>query len=480
MSTTTSVPVPPVEGARRPGLALAAVLLAVFVVPMSISGTAVALPGIGADLHASGAALQWVVNAFNVAFACCTLVWGSVADVVGRVRVFATGAALFAAAATVSALAGNAYLLDAARALAGIGGAAIFSAGAAILSTAYEGHARARAFALFGTVAGVGVSLGPTFAGQLVASVGWRWVFALHAAALVLALLALPAAARALPATARGAARLDVPGSLVLVVATVLLTTGIVQGSQWGWGSGGVLALFAGAVAAFAGFVRVERRSPHPVLDLGLLRRRRFVGLALVPVAASVGFVTLLTYLPSYLTAVTGRDSSAAGRLMLLLTLPVLAAPVLAARLVRRGVPARVLILASLGCLVAGDLGLLLFSPHAAVAVVAVPMLVTGAGMGLSAGLVDGQALALVPPGQAGMAAGFVNTLRLGSEAVAVAVYGSATASLVGAGHAYDAAFHGLLQGLAGVCLVLGATVAWLLRPYARGAGVNSPRPPLT
>ncbi|MCQ4209337.1 MFS transporter [Streptomyces longispororuber] len=470
MSTTTAHPDKSVEGGRRPGLALAVVLLAVLVVPMSISGTAVALPGIGADLHASGAALQWVVNAFNVAFACCTLVWGSVADIVGRVRVFAAGAALFAAAATASALAGNAYVLDAARALAGIGGAAIFSAGAAILSTAYEGHARARAFALFGTVAGVGVSLGPTFAGQLVASVGWRWVFALHAAALVLALLALPTAARALPATARGAARIDVPGSLVLVAAAVLLTTGIVQGSQWGWGSVGVLALFAGAVAALVGFVRVERRSPHPVLDLGLLRRRRFVGLALVPVAASAGFVTLLTYLPSYLTAVTGRDSSAAGRLMLLLTLPVLVAPVAAARLVRRGVSARALILASLGCLVAGDLGLLLFSPHAAVAVVALPMLVTGAGMGLSAGLVDGQALALVPPGQAGMAAGFVNTLRLGSEAVAVAVYGSVMASLVGAGHAYDTAFHGLLQGLAGVCLVLGATVAWLLRPEADDA----------
>ncbi|MEV3858625.1 MFS transporter [Streptomyces sp. NPDC050095] len=466
MSGTTAVQAQPVEGARGQGLTLAAVLLAVFVVPMSISGTAVALPGIGADLAASDAALQWVVNAFNVAFACCTLVWGSVADLVGRVRVFATGAALFAVAATASALAGNAYVLDAARALAGIAGAAIFSAGAAILSTAYEGPARARAFALFGTVAGIGISLGPTFAGQLVTSVGWRWVFALHAAALAVALLAVPVIARSVPdASVRmPGRRLDVSGALVFVAAMVLLTTGIVQGSQWGWGSAGVLALFAGAVVALTVFVRVERRSAHPVLDLGLLRERRFVGLALVPVAASFGFVTLLTYLPSYLTAVTGRDGSAAGWLMLLLTVPVLVSPLLAAKLVERGVAARALILVSLGCLVVGDLGLLLFSPHAAIAAVALPMVATGAGMGLSAGLVDGQALALVAPERAGMAAGFVNTLRLGSEAIAVAVYGSVLTTLLAGGHTYNSAFHGLLWGLAGVCLALGAVVAWLLR----------------
>ncbi|NEB79273.1 MFS transporter, partial [Streptomyces sp. SID14478] len=119
MSVSTAEQTTPVEAPGRRGLTLAAVLLAIFVVPMSISGTAVALPGIGTDLGASDTALQWVVNAFNVAFACCTLVWGSVADIVGRVRVFGAGAALFAVAATASALAGDALVLDAARALAG-------------------------------------------------------------------------------------------------------------------------------------------------------------------------------------------------------------------------------------------------------------------------------------------------------------------------------------------------------------------------
>ncbi|MFB6872808.1 MFS transporter [Streptomyces sp. NPDC056323] len=302
-SASPSMPMAQKGPGRAP--ALIAVLLAVLVVPMSISGTAVALPGIGAATHAALAPLQWVVNAFNVAFACFTLVWGSVADIIGRVRAFAAGVALYAAASLASAFATDVLWLDAARALAGIGGAAIFSCGAAILSTVFEGPARARAFALFGTVAGVGVALGPSLSGVLVQTLGWRWVFAAPAVVLVAVLIALPAVSGAMPAAPSTGARIDVAGSALFVVAMVLLTTAIVQGSQWGWGSGGVVALFAGALVVLAVFAYVENRREHPMLDLGVLRNRRFVGLCLVPVAGSIGFVTMLTYLPSYLTAVT-------------------------------------------------------------------------------------------------------------------------------------------------------------------------------
>ncbi|MEU8774154.1 MFS transporter [Streptomyces sp. NPDC048606] len=437
---------------------------------MSISGTAVALPDIGADTGSGEAPLQWVVNAFNVAFACCTLVWGSIADIVGRVRAFTAGVAVYAVASLAGALAPGVLLLDATRALAGVGGAAVFSCGVAILSTLYEGPRRARAFALFGTVAGVGIAIGPSLSGALLQTVGWRWVFALHALALGVVLLALPIVARAVPAGAPGSATVDVPGAAVFVAAMMLLTTAIVQGSQWGWGSAGVLGLFAGSVAALIVFVAVEKRRAHPLLDLGLLRDRRFLGLCLVPVAGSFGFVTMLTYLPSYLTTVTGRGSGAAGLLMVLLTAPMLVFPLLAAKLVARGVPALGVIHASLAALVVGVLGLTLFGPEVSAAVVALPMIVTGAGMALGAGLVDGQALALVDPAKAGMAAGFLNTLRLGSEAVAVALYGSVLTTLT-ASRSYDAAFHTLLWWLAGICLALGALVFALTA--RRGTGGN-------
>lgn len=466
-------PTPP-----RQGLTLAAVLLAVFVVPTSISGTAVALPDIGADTHASSAALQWVVNAFNVAFACFTLVWGSLADRIGRVRAFAIGAAIFAAASLACALAPNVYVLDGARALAGLGGAAIFACGSAIISTAFDGPARAKAFALFGSVAGIGVALGPTVAGPAVDSLGWRWVFGLQAVILVAVLTCVPAIARGVTQERTGG-RLHVPGTVVFVLAMLALTYAIVQGSEWGWASPGTLGLLLAAVLLLALFTTLSKRTDAPLLDLSVVRNPRFLAYSLVPVAASFGFVTQLTYLPTYLTTVAGTSASAAGATMLLLTLPVLVLPLAGAKLVERGTPPLAVIFASLACLIVGDLALLLLSPDTPLAVMAVPMLITGAGMGLSAGLVDGQALEMVEPAKAGMAAGFVNTLRLGSEAIAVAVFGSVLAGLVASGqHAgrpvgtsYDSAFHTLLWSMAVVCLLLTAAIAALARSRRATSG---------
>ncbi|MFE6225186.1 MULTISPECIES: MFS transporter [unclassified Streptomyces] len=506
----TASPAPGQAAPQRQTLILTAVLLAIFVVPTSISGTGVALPYIGADTDASLVPLQWVVNAFNVAFACLTLAWGSIADIIGRVRAFTIGAAIYAAASLVSVFAGNVYVLDAARALAGIGGAAIFACGAALLSTVFEGPARGRAFALFGTVAGLGVSFGPSLSGLLIETAGWRWVFALHAVVLALVLLTVPAMSKGVTETRNPDARVDVPGTALFVVAMLLLTTGIAQGSQWGWAGPGVLGLFAGTVVALIVFAAVEKRHPHPMLDLGAVANRRFLALCLVPVAGSFAFVTMLTYLPSYLTAAGGHSSGSAGLIMVLLTFPMLVFPLIAAKLVAKGVSAMTIIFVSLVCLVVGVAGLSLFSPDVDIALVALPMLITGAGYALAAGLVDGEALSLIAPERAGMAAGFLNTLRLGSEAIAVAVYGSLLATLLtgrtsdgiaafpGAGDAatvagtaaggnitgpaeavaasqregfvaflvdaYDSSFHTVLWVLAATCLVLLAVIALLLR----------------
>lgn len=497
---------------RRPGLVLAAVLLAVLVVPSSISGTAVALPDISASLHSGVTGAQWVVNAFNLAFACFTLAWGSAADIIGRARAFAAGAGLYLLASLTSAFAGNIYLLDAARALAGIGGAAIFASGGAILSTIFTGPARARAFGLFGSVAGIGVSLGPSLSGAIASALGWRWIFGLHTVILAIALLGSPAVFRAVGSERRDAS-IDLPGTGLFILAMLALVTGIVQGGTWGWTSLAVLVCLAVFIVLLAVFAVVEQRVVHPMLDLSVLKDSRFVGLCLVTVVASFGFVTLLTYLPSYLTTAAGKSTAAAGVLMVLLTVGVLVCPLAVGKLVEKGVRPLTLIYLSLACLVTGDVGALLFSPSFSVGVVTAPLLVTGAGMGISSGLVDSQALRVVPGEKAGMAAGLLNTIRLGSEAIAVAVYGAllagflqgkithglgtytsanpapvisslATGNLPAAERAsgppacpglagflvrsYDGSFHTILLTLVGVCLVLSLAIIVLLR---RGSG---------
>ncbi|WP_217145560.1 MFS transporter [Streptomyces sp. AC627_RSS907] len=415
----------------RNALAAAIVMLAVFVVPTSISGTAVALPDIGADTGAGLISLQWVVNGFNVAFACFTLAWGSLSDIIGRVRAFGIGAAIYALASLASALAPNALFLDIARVAAGLGGAALFSCGSALLAMAFTGPARDRVFAMFGAVSGIGIALGPSLSGLMADHLGWRWIFAAHAIAVTAGLLALPFATRHLTFVRREDTRFDIPGTALFVTGVLLLTVGIVQASQWGWGDMRTLGLFAAAAVALAVFASVQRRREHPMLDLSLVTDRRVLALSLVPVAASFGFITIMTYLPNYLSTVRGASTSAAGLTMVLLTLPVLLCPLIAGKLVARGVPATTLLLVSAALLVVGDLSLLLFGEHVSVAVVALPMLVTGAGMGLSAGLVDGQLQHSVPPHKAGMAAGFLNTMRLGSEAIAVAIFGSLLATFI-------------------------------------------------
>ncbi|OZF38420.1 MFS transporter [Rhodococcus sp. 14-2483-1-1] len=352
---------------------LPVVLAAQFVVPMSISGTAIALPVIAADLGSDPTPLQWVVNGFNVAFALFTVVWGAVSDRIGHRTSFRIGVLLTATASLVSALAPSLLVLDGARVVAGIGAAAVLVGSTSILSLHFHGTERATAFALFGTVNGLGLALGPTISGLLIAAVDWRGVFAAQA--------------------------------IVLLIAAV-----------------GTLALPA-----------LRSESTNRLLDFGLLRNRRFLALCLVPVAGAIGFVTLLTYLPAALSAVASMTPGRAGLFMLAMTIPVLLAPLTVARLSTMFdavTPSRV-ILASLGCLALGNIGMLALQPGVPLPAVTIPMILVGLGFGLPIGLVDGEALAAVPPHSSGTAAGVLNLFRIGSEAIAVAGYAWLLAFLI-------------------------------------------------
>ncbi|MEU4695636.1 MFS transporter [Nonomuraea dietziae] len=461
---------------RSSALTLTVVLLGFLVVPMSISGAAVALPGIGADLHTAGAPLQWVMNAYNLTFASFTLVAGSLADLVGRRRVFAAGAAIFAAGSVAAACAGEIWLLDAARALSGVGAAGVMASGAAILATTFEGQARTRAFALLGTVAGVGLALGPTISGWLVGGLGWRAIFVSHALVLVVSLLGLPFVGES---RAPRRQKVDVRGALTFVTGLAVLTIAVVQGPQSGWTSPGVLALAGAAAVLLGAFVVTERRSPHPVLDLTLVRDRRFLALSLLPVATTFGMVTLLTYLPTYFAGVHGATPQQAGLWMLVLTAPVLLTPPAGGWLLNRGVSPRTLVTAAVVMLGAGNAWL----ATTEAALPAVPMLLAGAGAGLAFGVGDGLAMSMVAPERAGMAAGLVNTMRIGSEAIVIAVYGSALVSLVqadvgdpeladriaagtsAAPEQFTGAFHLVLWAVALITLAMAAGIHTMLRP---------------
>lgn len=419
------------ETQKSSGLLLPVILLAIFVVPSSISGTAIALPAIAIDTRAPLPSLHWVVNAFNLMFACLTLAWGAMADSLGRKRCFLAGAIIYLLASLLTAMAPTALILDIGRALAGVGAAAVFSCGIAILSTNFEGAARVRVFALFGTIAGLGVSLGPTISGLLLDSFGWRSIFYAHAIVLLLVLLC----AKAVPKDDVSNGKtldFDFTGACLFIIGLFVLMVAIVQGSQWGWDNWRILALAIGSLFIFLLFWVHERKLSAPMLDLSLIKNGPFVGYSLITVAGSFGFVTLLTYFPSYLTSVSEMSATQAGLTMLLLTAPMLVCPIAAGKLVASGVSSTLVLMASLFCLIIGIVWLATVSgPSTALALLYPALLLIGAGYGLAAGLVDGLALQVVPDEKAGMAAGLLNTFRLGSEAIAVSLYGAILATLL-------------------------------------------------
>jgi MFS family permease len=424
---STSVPE---TGRGRPAITLIAVCLAVLTLPASLTGVSVALPQISAELHTNHAPLQWVINSYNLAFACFMLACGSLADIFGRRRVFGIGTALFGLSTLVSAVTSDIIVLDVARALTGLGAAAVMTAGCAILATTFQGAALIRAFAMLGSAAGAGLALGPSTAGLLVDAFGWRAVFVSHLVIAVIVLAAVPMMRESKNPESR---RVDWAGTATFTLSLFALMLGIVLGPQWGWGDGSVVLFFVGAVALMALFVVAELRQRQPMFTMSVFRQPRFIAVSLIPVALSFGFVCMLVLLPAYFTGAGGMSSNGAGATMMLLTLPVLVVPLVVSKLVKHGLSTRVVLSSSLLVAAAGAGWLTVIDAGISVAALVGPLLLIGVSMGMTAGLVDGLAITSVRPEQAGAAAGMFNTMRLASEAVAIAVMGAVLLNLTSA-----------------------------------------------
>ncbi len=412
------------EKTSSKNILLFTILLAVFIVPMSLAGTGIVLPAIGQELGAkiNIVSLQWVAAAFNLCFASFTLLWGALADRFNRSMAFTMGCLLFAVASIASGLAPNGYMLDIARACAGIGAAAVFACGPAILINNFSGHALTRAFALFGSVAGAGVAFGPTMAGILLHMLGWRSVFYTHALALVLVtVLSLTFKEKQISQIHH--AGFDWLGSVLFVVGLFALMFTIVQSSQWGWLSLPITSILVGVVILSALFIYREKHYPAPMLHLEILKDRVYLAMTMVPVVLAFCYVTIILYLPIYLMSVLQFNPVDAGVAIILLTGPVFVLPFLSSKLIQIGLTPKTIISIALGFMLFSIFSLQIIHPNSTLLGIALPMLTGGIAMGLSFGTVDGIALSMIPEEKSGMAAGLLNTFRLGSEAIAITIF---------------------------------------------------------
>ncbi|MGY0025013.1 MFS transporter [Streptomyces sp. YJ-C3] len=495
MATDPQASAAPASGGRRPTFTLIVVLLGMLTLPMAMSGTTVALPRIGADLDASGAALQWVVVGYFLAASSFMLVAGSLGDLYGRRRILTLGAALYTAGTLASALVQHILLLDAARLVSGIGAAGVMASGGSLLAATFTGPARTRVFASLGTTSGLGLAFGPTFSGWLVDALGWRATFLSYVAVGLVVLVGTRLMSESRAATRP---RVDKAGAAAFIAGLALALFAVTQGAKSGWTSAATLLPAALAPALLLIFVRVEQRivrtgSGRPILDLRLTRNPAFLGWAVGSFGLGAGTTGALTFLPTYLQGASGTTARAAGLTLLLMTVPILALPPLGARLVNRGVPARHLLVLSLLLIAAGNAWLTTLHPGITAGALAGPLLTIGAGQGLSIGIIDAQALSMVAPSEVGMASGFLNTVRGGIGAVMLTVFGAlllaAVTSRVGSGplaahvtagsggHAqeFTAAWRVTLWTVTGLMAALAAVTYTLLRPGRRGAQPQTP-----
>ncbi|WP_051970177.1 MFS transporter [Kitasatospora azatica] len=417
---------------------LIAVALASVMLPLTVTGPAVALPKLATDLAAGVGAAQWVQNAYGVTFAAFLLAAGGLGDRFGRKRILVLGSWLFLAMSLVCGLVSNIVLIDLARAVQGVGAAGVLTSGAAILAASFEGHARTKAFGVLGASFGFGLALGPLVAGALVGSIGWRAVFLMNVVLGVVVLSLLP---KVRESRDPNPGRVDWGGLVTFSGSLFLLAMFFVQGPEQGWASPTAIGSLIGFAVFMLLFVLVEGRVQRPMFDLSLFKRPTFIVVVCQPFTITFGFVVLLVYLPQYFQGVGSLSATAAGAVLLPLTIPVLALPLVAGRIATR-VPLRVMLAASSALIAAGSLWLVVLQPSSGLSGLIGPLAVFGIGVGSAFGVMDNAAVSVVPVERAGVASGIFNTMRITGESIAIAGAGALLASLAGN------RLHGVVPGL--------------------------------
>jgi EmrB/QacA subfamily drug resistance transporter len=402
---------------------LITVSVATFMLLLDITVVNTALPAIEEDLNASFTDLQWVIDAYTLSLAALVLTAGSLADRLGRRRVFGVGLAIFTVASLAAGLATSATILNIDRAIQGIGGAIMFAVSLALIAQEFAaGRERALAMATYGATIGVAVAVGPLVGGALTDGLGWQSVFLLNVPIGIAAIVVTFAKLR--ESRDPNATRIDWPGLATFSSALFLLVLALLRGNQEGWGSEMIVGLFAGAGLLLAAFFAIERRVSEPMLPLGLFRRRAFTGVQLAAFAVSGSMFALFLYLTLYLQNYLGYSPLEAGLRYLPITVAsFVAAPVAGALLGR--LQARVILAAGLALAGGGLLLMTGLSADSEWTALLLGFIVAGVGVGLLNPVIADVAVSVVPKEQSGMASGINDTFRQVGIAIGIAAWGA-------------------------------------------------------
>ncbi|HVO56000.1 MAG TPA: MFS transporter [Solirubrobacterales bacterium] len=402
---------------------LGAVCVATFMLLLDITVVNTALPDIRKDLGGSFSDLQWVIDAYALSLAALVLTAGSLADRLGRRRLFAIGLGIFSVASLLCGLSPDPTFLNFARGLQGIGGAIMFAVSLALVAQEFpSGPERGMAMGIYGATIGIAVAIGPLLGGLLTDGLGWEYVFLVN---VPIGLAAIAVTYWKLAESRDpNATRIDWGGLLTFSTALFLLVLALVRGNEEGWGSALILSLFAGAALLLIAFVAIETRVKEPMLPLGFFRRRAFTGVQLAAFAVSGSLFALFLYITLYLQSFLGMSPVEAGVRYLPITVGAFIFAPIAGVLVSK-VQARYLMSGALALVGAGLAlmgGLDVSSEWTALLA---GFIVAGIGTGLLNPVIADVALSVVPKEQSGMAAGINDTFRQVGVAVGIAAWGA-------------------------------------------------------
>ncbi len=455
MSTSTPDP--------RRWKALAVLGVAYLMVVLDVSIVNVALPSIQTDLGFSTEDLQWVVSGYSLTFGGFLLLGGRAGDLLGRRRLFMIGLALFVAFSLMCALATSDAMLIVGRLLQG-GASAVLapSVFSITMVTFQEGADRNKALGILGAIAGAGAAIGVLLGGVLTEYAGWEWVFFINVPIGLAALVLVPRFVR--ESKVEGLARnFDSVGAVAVTSSLLLLVFGLTQANQAGWASAQTIGVIAASALLMATFLVIEARNRHALMPLSFFRRRTPTGANIVGLGLGTVVFSMFFLLSLYMQQVLGFSALETGVGYLAVALTAVVASGVAQALVTRAGVKPILAFGLLTILA----GLLWFTQISADGTYSADLLggflLVGIGLGFSFVPVSIAALAGVPPREAGLASGLINTSQQIGGALGVAILTTVSTTTTS-----DAIASGTDEPQA---LVDGFSVAfWVAAAFAAGA----------
>lgn len=425
-----SAPVPAAPSPRTWAVILAA-CAGQFLVVLDVSVVNVALPSMRADLGLTATGLQWVLNAYSIAFAGFMLLGGRAADVFGRKRMFLVGLGLFTGASMAGGLAGEGWQLLAARGAQGLGAAVLAPATLTIITAAVPpGPARTRAIATWAAVGAAGGAAGGLVGGVLTDLLSWRWVLLINVPVGVVVLTA--AAVWLTEGKVVRGRRLDLPGAVLVTGGLAAVAYGIVQTEASGWGAGETLLPLFGGLVLLGAFVAVEAKAKAPLMPLTVFRSRAVSAANVAMLVTGSASFAMWFFMTVYAQNVLGYTPLQAGLALIPSSVSVIVGSKLAPPLMAHGGSRNVAVLGALIAATGFGWQSTMGADGTYLTAIAGPGILMMAGIGLAATPLAALATSGAAPDDAGLVSGLINTSRTMGGALGLAILSTVAAARSG------------------------------------------------